>query len=138
MKRSVGILAYGSLIPNSGDEICRALVERQEGVMTPFNVEFARSSKGRRGAPTLIPVNDIGAPVQAHLLVLNVTEDEAKHRLYRREINKVGTDRQYQHREKLGGRPCRYQTLRRFLRSRCGFIHRDREEHFGFNSKKAC
>ena len=42
MKETVGILAYGSLIDNPGDEIAAATVRTIEEVETPFNVEFAR------------------------------------------------------------------------------------------------
>ncbi len=96
MKPTVGILAYGSLIADPGQEIESAIVETKEEITTPFKVEFARSSKERQGAPTLVPVTDHGAPVCARIFVLDVSEAEARDRLYRREINKVGSGRQYQ------------------------------------------
>lgn len=102
MEQSVGILAYGSLISNPGEEICNAIMETYEGVTTPFSVEFARSSKSRRGAPTLVPVASHGTQVQAHLLVVNLSVDEAKDRLYRRETNKVGKRLRYKHPSKPG------------------------------------
>lgn len=95
MAESVGILAYGSLIANPGEEIAGAIIDRRE-VMTPFKVEFARTSRERAGAPTLVPVTEGGASVRATLLVLNVSEQEATDRLYRREINQVGSDKRYQ------------------------------------------
>jgi len=95
MKPTVGILAYGSLIANPGAEIECATVETKEGITTPFNVEFARSSNERHGAPTLVPVTGHSAPVRARVFVLNVSEVEATDRLYRREINKVGSARRY-------------------------------------------
>ena len=95
MTKTVGILAYGSLMADPGAEIANATVETRRGVTTPFNVEFARSSSMRRGAPTLVPVKDHGAPVQAQIFVLNVSEAEAADRLYRREINQVGSGRTY-------------------------------------------
>ena len=53
----IGILAYGSLIDDPGDEIKPLVKQKIEGVETPFAIEFARSSKSRNGAPTLIPVS---------------------------------------------------------------------------------
>lgn len=102
MEQSVGILAYGSLISNPLDEIGDATVETLKDVLTPFNVEFARSSRGRRGAPTLIPVTVNGSPVLAHLFVVDADVGRAKDMLYRREINKVGEDLPYKHHENPG------------------------------------
>lgn len=47
MPPPVGILAFGSLIDDPGKEIEAALVGRKANVVTPFNVEFARTSKKR-------------------------------------------------------------------------------------------
>jgi hypothetical protein len=94
---SVGILAFGSLIDNPGAEIEAALVGRKLNVRTPFGVEFARSSNKRGGAPTLVPVEQGGAPVSAQILLVNVSEQEAKDRLWRREINRVGQGGHYTH-----------------------------------------
>jgi cation transport regulator ChaC len=93
----VGILAYGSLIDNPGTEIKERIVKIVEEVETPFSIEFARSSNGRSGAPTLVPVEKGGARVRAKIFVLEeeVTEQEAKDLVYRREINQVGTNRRY-------------------------------------------
>lgn len=102
MSQSVGILAYGSLIPNPGDEIGGAIVERKRNVTTPFNIEFARTSKGRRGAPTLVPVPDGGAQIFAHLLVLDASVEDATDFLYRREINNSGSNRRYQQKDNPG------------------------------------
>ena len=85
----VGILAYGSVITDPGEEIQRAIVETRKGILTPFNIEFARKSQKRAGAPTLVPVPSGGNPVRATLIVLNVTEQEAANYLYRRELNQV-------------------------------------------------
>jgi hypothetical protein len=92
--RNVGILAYGSLMGDPGKEIKAATIETIEGVRTPFNVEFARSSIGRGGAPTLVPVKS-GLPVSAQVLVLNVCESEAADRLWRREVGKVASGQHY-------------------------------------------
>lgn len=86
---SIAILAFGSLIDDPGTEIAPVIVSRRN-VTTPFKVEFGRLSKGRSGAPTLVPVEQGGAAVPAKLLVLqsSVTADEAKSLLWRRETRR--------------------------------------------------
>jgi hypothetical protein len=56
-------------------------------VETPFPVEFARSSRTRDGAPTLVPVSQGGAHIPASVLVLDeaVTTGDARAMLNRRE-----------------------------------------------------
>lgn len=85
-KYSIGILAYGSLISDPGEEINNLTIARIN-VITPFNVEFKRSSSTRSYAPTLIPVTNGGRPVKGVILVLNeqTTIDAAKTILWRRE-----------------------------------------------------
>src|SRR5262249_35569291 len=90
MNVSVGIIAYGSLISNPGWELESAIVERKKHILTPFKIEFARSSIKRGGAPTLVPVPRGGRQVLAHILGLSLSEQEAKDRLWRREVNNVG------------------------------------------------
>jgi len=60
-------------------------------VQTPFAVEFARSSRTRDGAPTLVPVSEGGAQVPAVVLVLDesVTVADARAMLYRRETGRL-------------------------------------------------
>lgn len=94
-KPTIGILGYGSLISDPGSEIKNGCIGIIEDVMTPFHIEFARSSTGRGGAPTLVPVSNGGAHVKGQVFVMNLPEHEAANVLYRREINKVGTDRTY-------------------------------------------
>ena len=94
-KASVGILAFGSLIDNPGPEIEVTLVGRKLNIRTPFGVEFARSSTKRGGGPTLVPMEQGGAPVLAQILLVNVSEQEAKDRLWRREIDKIGRGGRY-------------------------------------------
>lgn len=91
-----GILAYGSLISDPDVEIenkwnasGRKIIDE---VCTPFNVEFARSSKGRGGAPTLVPYNG-GKPVVGKVLVMDLPKLKGIDILYRREINKVGKNK---------------------------------------------
>ncbi len=87
-----GILAYGSLINDPGEEIEAITVERRKNIETPFKIEFARSSRTRKGAPTLVPVNEGGAKVQAVVFVYkdSISEEEATNILWRRETGKVG------------------------------------------------
>ena len=82
----IGILAYGSLIDEPGREI-EPVIVRRILCRTPFRVEYARVSKRRSGAPTLVPY-DGGACVNAQILVVDLPLREAKDRLYRREIRK--------------------------------------------------
>lgn len=88
---TVGILAFGSIFEYPGEELKRVTEHRVDGVYTPFAVEFARSSKTRDGAPTLVPVSGAGASIPATVLILNgtVTTDCAADMLYRRESHKV-------------------------------------------------
>ena len=89
---SVGILAFGSLSDEPGAELEARIERRIEGIETPFAVEFARSSRTRDGAPTLVPVTAGGAPLPAAVLVLEDAVDEqlARDLLYRRETWRVG------------------------------------------------
>ena len=88
----IGILAYGSLISVPGAEIEKARIGIIKDVMTPFHVEFARSStgknSGRGGAPTLVPVTNGGAHVKGQVFVMDMSEADAANVLYRREIGK--------------------------------------------------
>jgi hypothetical protein len=92
----IGILAFGSLIGSPGDEIAALEVaaERRHGVLTPFPVEFARSSKKRGGAPTLVPYLH-GGPVKAEILVVEATAQLAKDALWRRETDNLHSKRGY-------------------------------------------
>lgn len=93
----IGILAYGSLINDPKVEIENLTAERRSGIRTPFRIEFARSSKTRDGAPTLVPVDSGGSYVEAMLLILRegTTVEVATDILYRREINKVNLPVKY-------------------------------------------
>lgn len=95
MESATGILAFGSVIGNPGAEIEAALAGRKLNVCTPFGVEFARSSTRRGGAPTLVPLEQGGTQVLAQILLVNVSEQEAKDRLWRREIDRVGKGGHY-------------------------------------------
>jgi hypothetical protein len=91
----IGILAYGSLVDDPGAELA-PLVTGRILCQTPFNVEYARLSRTRDMAPTVIPTKE-GEPVNAVILVLaaTVTEQEATSMLWRRETSRVGQRRQY-------------------------------------------
>ncbi len=87
---SVGILAFGSLVEEPGAEL-EAVITRRIELETPFSVEFARSSRTRDGAPTLVPVSEGGARIPASVLVLDVsvTVEDARAMLYRRETGRL-------------------------------------------------
>jgi cation transport regulator ChaC len=91
----IGVLAYGSLITDPGPELQAVILSRRDGVSTPFAVEYARSSAGRKGAPTLVPVTERGASVLATIFEVAVSADEAADIVYRREAGKIGTGRKY-------------------------------------------
>ncbi|WP_029063664.1 hypothetical protein [Labrenzia sp. DG1229] len=110
---TVGILAYGSLISDPGQEIKDARIATKKDIKTPFNVEYARSSGMREGAPTLVPVEE-GVSVNAQIFVLNVDETEAANRLYRREIHKVGSGREYEPKESPGKNTVVVKCVRNF------------------------
>jgi len=82
-------MAFGSIADEPGTELAAAVTRRIE-VETPFAVEFARSSRTRDGAPTLVPVSEEGAHVPAVVLVLkdSVTAAQAHALLYRRETGR--------------------------------------------------
>jgi hypothetical protein len=85
----VGILAYGSLIDEPGNDIL-GLISKRVNTFTPFPVEYARTSKSRENAPTLIPFGS-GLSVRAQILVLSpgITEQVASNLLYQRETRQV-------------------------------------------------
>jgi hypothetical protein len=91
----VGILAYGSLIRDPGWEI-RPLIARAIETTTPFPVEYARLSRKRGGAPTVVP-HELGGPVEAQVLVLldTVSLAQAKDLLWRRETRNEGSNLRY-------------------------------------------
>lgn len=89
----IGILAYGSLITHPGQEIESVLDHVIPDVMTPFPVEYARRSRSRAGAPTLVPVSaGCGSSVNAVVLVLKkyTRKKKALNFLYRRELHQEG------------------------------------------------
>lgn len=95
--RRLGILAYGSLLEEPGDEIAPLIVERIASVETPFRIEFVRSSATRGGAPTVVPVRNGGAAVRGTVLVLHdsVSTADARDMLWRRETRRIGTGQRY-------------------------------------------
>lgn len=94
---TVGILAYGSLIEDPGVEIEPLIQKKISSVTTPFQIEFARSSRTRGGAPTVVPVDEGGSPVSATILVLNdsISKERAEDLLWRRETRNEGSDKHY-------------------------------------------
>jgi cation transport regulator ChaC len=100
--RALGVLAYGSLIDDPGEELREVIVETIRDVETPFSVEYARSSRSRGGAPTLVPVSSGGARVAAaiHVLSPQASIDRAKDLVWRRETQKFGKDDHYRESER--------------------------------------
>jgi hypothetical protein len=101
MKQSVGILAYGSLLSDPGPEI-GPLIRSKKEATTPFAVEFARESRERDGAPTLVPVAHGGANVSATILIVEASVEDARDMLYRREINNFDPKKRYKPHRKRG------------------------------------
>lgn len=94
---SIGILAYGSLIDDPGEELKKIIIDIIN-CETPFEIEFDRISKTRDNAPTLIPVSDgQGSKVNAKILVLDksVSIDDAKNILWRRETRNTNKSKRY-------------------------------------------
>ena len=91
----IALLAYGSLQWNPEEQLEEALeFSAATPTTTPFSAEFARSSNGRAGAPTLVPVNGGGARVPALLIPFEegVSADEAKTLIWRRETGRRAGD----------------------------------------------
>lgn len=93
-QQTVGILAYGSLIDDPGDELTPVIMEVIRDVTTPFPVEYGRTSSSRGGAPTLVPHPD-GAAVCAAILVVTASIDDATNMLWRRETRTSDRTRRY-------------------------------------------
>jgi cation transport regulator ChaC len=94
--KKIGILAYGSLIDNPGNEI-QPLIVAKISCSTPFKVEYARKSRTRGFAPTLIPTENIGKEVNAVILVLDddTKMDYAESILWRRETDNINSHKKY-------------------------------------------
>ncbi|WP_417602546.1 hypothetical protein [Owenweeksia hongkongensis] len=90
IKYKYGILAFGSLIDDPGEEIKELEIDRLDSV-TPFKIEFARISSSRGKAPTLVPVKDEakGRKVKSKIIVMNESTslNELKSILWRRECH---------------------------------------------------
>jgi len=70
----IGILAFGSLIDDLGEEIANVISDDPITIETPFPVEYGRFSLRRGGAPTLVP-HASGGSVTAHILPLTFALD---------------------------------------------------------------
>jgi hypothetical protein len=88
----LGLLAYGSLQWEPGvlEDVLDAMTV-VEGVLTPFSVEFARSSASRDGAPTVVPVNAGGARVPSTVIALqnDLNVADAQTLIWRRELGRT-------------------------------------------------
>jgi hypothetical protein len=103
MSATIGIIAYGSLIDEPGEEI-GILIDRRIACQTPFRIEYARLSSTRNDAPTLIPVTEGGAQVAAQILVLKagVTLEQSEDILWRRETRQKEKNKPYPRSKKPG------------------------------------
>ena len=91
----IGVLAYGSLITDPGPELAAITTGITTDVLTPFPVEFARSSRKRGRAPTLVPVDTGGCSVRAVIFEVLGTASQVVDIVYRREIHAVGSGKIY-------------------------------------------
>jgi hypothetical protein len=86
-------LAYGSLLWDPGCELADVLDLRSpiNGVETPFNVEFARSTRSRGGGPTLVPVPTGGLSVGGAIFPFRelLPVHEAQTLVWRREVRRA-------------------------------------------------
>lgn len=114
-KKTIGILAYGSLIEDPDVEIFKATIEVKEGVTTPFNIEFARTSSSRGGAPTLVPVAEGGSPAYGQIIIVDLPEQEAANCLWRRETRNVGSNKKYVSPLKVGSNTVVVERLENFM-----------------------
>jgi len=94
-EKNIGMMAYGSLIRDPGPEI-RPLIIKRIPTKTPFPVEFARLSRKRGNAATLVPYA-VGKPVYAELLILKeeISLGQAKDLLWRRECDEEESGKHY-------------------------------------------
>lgn len=103
MKHKLGILAFGSLIDNPGEEINKLEIERIN-CTTPFKIEFARISLSRDKAPTLVPVKESskGKKTNATIIVIDehIKLENAKSILWRRECHKTDRNEKFVERKK--------------------------------------
>jgi hypothetical protein len=92
----IGILAFGSLIDDPGEEIANVIFGDSIIVETPFPVEYGRFSLRRGGAPTLVP-HASGGSVTARILPLtfDCSKQFAMDILWRREIRSSNSSRKY-------------------------------------------
>ncbi len=83
----IGIITYGNVLSDPGYEIKKQTINTINGIITPFNVEFARKSSTRGNAPTLTVVKNIGTQVKGSILELSpsTTQYLAADLLWRRE-----------------------------------------------------
>lgn len=112
----IGILAYGSLINNPGQELEPLIINKLECV-TPFKVEYARKSRKRGYGPTLIPYEAKGRKVKAQVLILknDTVLEDAISMLYRREIGTTDRSKKYQPKANLTRNTTQVEIIENFL-----------------------
>jgi len=105
------------LLWDPGEELQACYDHTISDVLTPFRVEFARSSKSQEGAPTLIPTDEHGVSLKSEILVLkdDVSVEEAADLLYRRETRQDGTGAtHYSRPQRLGANSVLIEKLQGF------------------------
>lgn len=120
----LGILAFGSLIRDPGS-LAPHIVDTRV-ITTPFPVEFARSSRSRGGAPTLVPVDGQGSPVQARVFVLGpgISPAQAQTMLWQREIHQNDPSATYTRPQNPGANSVLVDALEPFDGLACVFYTR--------------
>ena len=116
MDRKIGILAYGSLIEDPGNDLESIIIERI-ACETPFAVEYGRKSASRGDAPTLIPVESGGSKVNGFILILDkkTTISEAENLLWRRETRQSDLSKKYVKKENPGINTVQVKSIRYFM-----------------------
>jgi cation transport regulator ChaC len=71
---NVGIFGYGSLLTEPGPDIGRHIIDRIPQ-RSPWPIEYARSSRGRGGGPTLV-LHPSGGFVTGEILALDIKDDQ--------------------------------------------------------------
>lgn len=74
MVEHIGIYAYGSLIERPGEDI-KPLIEEYIDHVSPWPIEYARSSSSREGAPTVVIFRS-GSHVNGKILRLSLELNE--------------------------------------------------------------
>lgn len=117
----IGIITYGSVLNDPGQEIQANIVGKIFDIITPFKIEFARKSTTRGNAPTLTCVDNIGSQVKGAILELDtrITMYNASDLLWRRETRQsIESKRHYSDNSKFNS-AVKIETISGFLGFDC-------------------